>query len=427
MWRRLLVVLVNLIIFAVLAEAAGVLVHYAETGRLFYTNTDRRRYPPIEETRRGELTADALHPYFGPMHRPGVRPESNNVGFGSPRSFPFHRTDDRQFLVGVFGGSVARYFCDRGMPRLAEVLRRDSRFAQRDIVPLCFSHEGYKQPQQLLVMAYFLSIGQELDLAINIDGFNEVALGTYNQERGRDISMPSPIHLDPLIALIDRSTMTPAMIASLAAIEDAKRRLNDVGARAGSNRSAAVNLVLDRYYAFTLGRYESERARFATLPANPPASSLLLVTPAVRPRDGARLYDDIAAGWASASLLMHDILSARGVPYVHVLQPNQYFTSRRFGADEARIALNSATPFKAAVEKGYPALVRTGSTLTLKEHFVDATEVFDREPGPVYEDDCCHYTQLGNERLADVIAARVLASPQRSSKDPAQIDPAARR
>jgi hypothetical protein len=262
------------------------------------------------------------------------------------------------------------------------------------------------------VLSYFLSMGQQLDLAINIDGFNEVALGTYNQDRGRDISMPSPIHLDPLIALIDRSTMTPAMIESLAAIEAAKRRLNELSDRIGRNRSAAVNLVLDRYYAFTLGRYESERARFAELPANPPASSLVLVTPAVRPREAGGLYDDIAAGWASASLLMHDILAARGVPYVHVLQPNQYFTRRRFGADEARVALNPATPFKAPVENGYPALVRAGAGLSGKEHFVDATTLFDREPGVVYEDDCCHYTQLGNDRLADMIAARVLASAQ---------------
>jgi hypothetical protein len=342
------------------------------------------------------------------MHRPGVRPESNNYGFGSPQPFPVARTNERQFLVGVFGGSVARYFCDRGMPRLTEALRRDSRFAQRDIVSLCYSHEGYKQPQQLLVLSYFLSIGQELDLAINIDGFNEVALGTYNQDRGHDISMPSPLHLDPLIALIDRSTMTPAMVTSLAEIESAKRRLNDVAVRIGWNRSAAVHLALERYYAFTLARYESERARLAALPPNPPAASLVLVTPPVKPREAAALYDDIAAAWASSSLLMHDILAARGVAYVHVLQPNQYFTARRFGADEARIALNPATPFKAAVEKGYPVLVRTGPSLIGKENFVDATKVFDREPGAVYEDDCCHYTALGNERLADLIAARVL-------------------
>ena len=35
---------------------------------------------------------------------------------------------------------------------------------------------GYKQPQQLLALAYLLSHGAQIDVVVNIDGFNEVAL-----------------------------------------------------------------------------------------------------------------------------------------------------------------------------------------------------------------------------------------------------------
>lgn len=87
-------------------------------------------------------------------------------------------------LVGIFGGSVARQCCDQGAPRLAALLEWSPRFAGREVVPLCLGHEGYKQPEQLLVLAYLLSLGQQFDLVINIDGFNEVALGTYNNDRG---------------------------------------------------------------------------------------------------------------------------------------------------------------------------------------------------------------------------------------------------
>ena len=404
--RRLALVAVNVVVFVVCAELLALVVYYEQTGRLFYTY--RKTLPVIEETARGALTGDALHPYFGPIHRPGVRQETNNVGFGSPRRYPFSRTDQRQFLVGIFGGSVGRQFCDRGAPRMIAALQTSAPFAGRDVVPLCFAHEGYKQPQQLLVLTYFLSIGQELDLAINIDGFNEVALGTYNNDRGRDISMPSPIHLDPLINLIDRSTMTPAMIESLAAINRYKLRLNDLARRIGENDVAAVDFVLERLFERTLSQYQAELARFAALPPNPSDASLVLVTPAVRPRDASRLYDDIAAEWAAASRLMHELLSARSVPYVHVLQPNQYFTRRRFDDAEASVALNDATPFKPPVERGYPVLQRAGEDLRARERFFDATGIFDNEPSPVYSDDCCHYTQRGNDLLADFIAARVL-------------------
>jgi hypothetical protein len=120
------------------------------------------------------------------------------------------------------------------------------------------------------------------------------------------------------------------------------------------------------------------------------------------------VYADIASGWTSASLLMHDLLAARSVPYLHVLQPNQYFTRRTFSAGEARVALNDSTPFKRAVENGYPALERTVSTLSGRESFLDGTSAFDREPAAVYEDDCCHYTDRGYEVLAELIAERAL-------------------
>jgi hypothetical protein len=403
---RVASIAISVTIFVVFAELVALFLYYVDTGRLFYTY--RRTVPVIEETAQGALTGDALHPYFGPIHRPGVRRETNNIGFGSPHRYPVARTSDRQWLMGIFGGSVARQFCDRGTERLAAALQRSAGFTNRDIVPLCFAHEGYKQPQQLLVLAYFLSIGQELDLAINIDGFNEVALGTYNNDRGRDISMPSPIHIDPLINLIDRSTMTPAMVESLARINGYKERLNALAGRMADNDIASLNFAMERYYAWTAGRYRAELARFAALPGNPPTASLVQVTPALRARDSTALYQDVAAQWAAASLLMGDLLAARSAAYLHVLQPNQYYTRRRFGAEEARVALNDSTPFKPPVEHGYPALLAAAPGLQQRERFFDATAIFDAEPVPVYSDDCCHYTQRGNELLADFIAMRVL-------------------
>jgi hypothetical protein len=408
MVRRLLLVATNIVVFVVLAEAIALVSYYVQHRVLFYA-ADKTVPAALVETERGELSADVLHPYFGPIHRPGIRPETNNIGFGSKYAFPYARGNDRQFLIGIFGGSVARYFCDRGTTRLVAALGAAPPFANRDIVPLCFSHEGYKQPQQLLVLAYFLSLGQQFDLVINIDGFNEVALGSRNDERGRDVSMPSPIHIDPLLNLIDRATMTPARVYSLAKINSYKERLNRLASAMRRNRFAAVHFALDRYYVFTMNRYKAETAAFDALPANPPAASVLLLTPPVKRRGSTEaVYADVAAGWAAASSLMHDMLAARGVPYLHVLQPNQYFTTRTFSAEEARIALNANQPFKRVVELGYPVLQREAAPLAAKEQFLDATAAFDREAAAMYEDDCCHYTDRGNEVLADVIARRVL-------------------
>ena len=420
------VILVNVVLFCVLAEIAGLVFHYAETGQLFYLH--RPTYELIPETAQGEITADRLNPYFGPSHKAGQpfdfpselredgtpppsRPmATNNFGFDSPYQYPIVKSN-REFIIGIFGGSVSVFFCLAGVDHLVADLQRHEFFKDRTIVPLCMAHEGYKQPQQLLVLSYFLSIGQTFDLVINIDGFNEVALSTLNNQQGVDISMPSVSHLLPLINLIDQGTLTPEKLQSLAAISQYKQRLNLLSETLQRNRLASIGVLMGRYRALVARRYEEESRRFATLQSARSDRSLVTAIPPTEQRVGAMLYDDIARNWAQASLLMRDVLTARGIPYVHALQPNQYKTSRTFTPEEARVALNASSPYKPGVEQGYPALLAEAASrgMTAKAGFVDATHIFDREPKPVYVDNCCHYTATGYRLLADAIANAVIS------------------
>jgi len=418
---------ISVLVFCVCAELAGLMVYYVETGSVFYTH--RRTYQellPAPGNRR--LVTEALHPYFGPTHTPGTafdipealrvdssapsRLRTNNFGFVSSHDYPFVKARGSQFVIGMFGGSVGLWFCQVGAHRLLEGLMKHPFFQDREVVPLCFSHEGYKQPQQALVLAYFLSIGQPFDLVVNIDGFNDVALANLNQERGLDISMPSAQHLDPLVNLVNQSTLTPEKLESLATISRDRQQLADLGERIRANRIAAINVVLDRLYRRRVAGYVKELGRFSNLPSNPSDSSLIQVTPTVKTRDAARVFTEMADQWARSSLLMHEMLAARGWAYFHFLQPNQYYTTRRFSEDEAAVALTEASAYKGSVEKGYPALVEAQSRLLKASvRFFDATHVFDRQAEPVYMDNCCHYTLLGNQVLADFIAASILAAP----------------
>ena len=434
--RRGATIAVNVVVFLVLAEVASLAVYYVQNGGLFYIH--RKTYKPIPEAQQQALTANALHPYFGPTHKPGHpfsipetllhgRPApaavTNNFGFVSPHDYPYTRKSANEFVVGIFGGSVGLWFCQLGAERLVENLKRNALFSGRAFVPLCFSHEGYKQPQQALVLAYFLSIGQELDLVVNIDGFNEVALGSLNDRHGLDISMPSVMHIDPLVNLVNQSTLTADKLASLADISRHKARLNDLTERINRNRIASVNFVLEQWHRIVSNELVAEQFRFAALPSNPSESSLVYVTPRTRERAGAMLLDDIARNWVAASTLMKDLLAARSVPYFHVLQPNQYHSRRQFDAAEAKVAINEQSPFRQGVEQGYPVLLRTVESGIWEKNgvrFLDATRILDREPSAVYMDDCCHYTVTGNRILADYIAAAILSSDalQHSARSP---------
>jgi hypothetical protein len=243
-------------------------------------------------------------------------------------------------------------------------------------------------------------------MVVNIDGFNEVSLGAINDQYGWDVSMPSHEHLGPLINLMDRATLTPAKLDALYRIAHDRALLNDVADRSNRTWFASAEFVLRHYYQFVQRRYERQLVAFDQLPSNAPGASLVQVTPKVRRRSGDAVFADIAADWSAASVAMQQLLAARDVPYFHVLQPNQYYSTRAFGDAERKTAFNDASPFKPGAARGYPYLEKA-----LEPGALNGVHVFDGEASPMYMDDCCHYTVTGNRVLADFIAREIVASP----------------
>jgi hypothetical protein len=158
MIRRVVsLLLINIVVFVVAAEAIALGVFGYQTGWLYYVDPYRPQMAPVAESAGGRLTTMALHPYFGPTHLPGIpfdlpealRPPqaspagapaaTNNFGFTATRDYPVARANDRQLLVGVFGGSVAAWFCQVGTDRLVSRLAASPPFRGREIVPLCFA------------------------------------------------------------------------------------------------------------------------------------------------------------------------------------------------------------------------------------------------------------------------------------------------
>jgi len=129
---------------------------------------------------------ESIHPYFGYVSTPGlgmseqsypvtplrlisqvgpgVRPEwmdlrANNWGFWSPYNMPYHRQPD-DYVVVLLGGSVAQWLAIQGGPTLtAELTRQVPELAAKNIVILNCALNGFKQPQQVMVMTYLLVHG----------------------------------------------------------------------------------------------------------------------------------------------------------------------------------------------------------------------------------------------------------------------------
>lgn len=426
--RRLIAIgAVNILLFFVFAELAALGIYYVRNGNLFYTN--KKRYPLInQESTNNELTPKRIHPYFGYVDKPGwqrsddnfwngIDPELrtiNNHGLGSPYDYPYVKSNQDQYIIGVFGGSVAERFALLAGGELIKNLQKDDFFANKEIIVLNFAKGGYKQPQQLLILSYFLSIGQEFDMVINIDGFNEVAFGHRNYQRHIDVSMPHINIMDGLINLSDQTTLTPEKLESLAKINQYQTQLNGVADMINNTHVASLSFVLEQYYTTVLTNYEKELHRFNELDSNLSDTSLLFVKPDETPLPDSILFGNIAETWANSSIMMSRILNRSNVAYYHFLQPNQHYSNKIFSEEEAARALEGEYPYYSTlVGIGYPVLMEKFDTLASnKVNFYNGIPIFDDEPRMVYIDNCCHYNQLGNEILADYIAASILGSEE---------------
>ena len=63
--------ILSLVVFCLVAELVGLAAYYVDTGALFYVH--RKVYPELLPAPQDRLVVgEALHPYFGPTHRPGT-------------------------------------------------------------------------------------------------------------------------------------------------------------------------------------------------------------------------------------------------------------------------------------------------------------------------------------------------------------------
>src|ERR1700682_881871 len=158
--RILKLVSINVLVFIILMESMSVVVYSFKTHELFYkrnrARTSATRTMFVSSGPRGGTNpalAYQLHPYFGFVASQGYvkRPDSNspvtlsyrvnNFGFLCPHNFPFKKTNKNQFIIGIFGGSVATFFSiyEREHHVLMNAIQRLPQFQNKEIIILNFA------------------------------------------------------------------------------------------------------------------------------------------------------------------------------------------------------------------------------------------------------------------------------------------------
>lgn len=406
-------VAVNLIVLAVLLEVAGIVLYAVSDRELFYMRTSRGKG---DDAGNNPFAAGdyrpIVHPYFGFVHvgRPGVAERQgfyvNNHHFLQERDyvrrrpaccdFPVKERDADELIIGIFGGSVAlaTAMAAQSEDRLEKLLRQDSRYVGKRVRVLNFAAGAYKQPQQLQVLSYYLSLGQKFDAVVNIDGFNEVVLGASNLKQNLAASFPTHAIWTKLAGFLSRHAAKPDPALFLSAFHEI-----EAGNWAQSAESCRLASCLLLYR--TMSAWHGFRAAAALLDVKPDESKESYF--ASYSAASGDPFEQIADQWSESVKIMHQLLAARSVPLLHVLQPNQWF--RATSPYKAR-APDEHTPVIAGyVPPGYRALLSRVPALRQAGVVVrDATGLFDASGSEIYSDDCCHFVPEGNQMLVGVIA-----------------------
>ena len=421
----LTLIAVNLAIAFVCLEALSLTFYLINQKQFYYTRT-KSTEKVVEDIERigirlDESIVERLHPFFGYVLKQGaftnerLKLKVNRQGFFSLYEYPFVKTNKNQFIVGVFGGSVANNFAldEYVNQKLSKKLNTYPEFANKEIIVLNFGNGGYKQPQQLLILNYFLALGQELDLVLNIDGFNEVALSNLNNKAQVELGMPSVQHIQPLTGLANNN-LSPEVMSSIVQISENKKQLKEAIDKLPTCQLALCHAVTSLQVRQLVNSYQQAVAKYDIQVKNSSKdtanSSITYIPKANSVLKDAAAFDKMASMWYESSVTMNQVLSSRKIPYFHFVQPNQYYpTQRVFTEKEKLIAINKDSPYIEAVKKGYPVLLSKVDDLQkARVNVFSGVNILDNTKETVYKDACCHYNSVGEEVLVNYVSSSII-------------------
>jgi hypothetical protein len=396
------------------AELAGFLLLWAPPSRLAEVRAAAGRKAAARASGevRGEghtaltlFTGTVIHPFLGFVLDPDGKPESiSPQGFSRVQREP-PPGDQPLFTVGLFGGSMAMLLCHEGWDVLAHELSRLPQARGKRLWIECYALGGYKQPQSLLALEYALARGERFDLVLTLDGFNDVALPMAENLGARvNPFYPRSWNVLSSTVLAPRVLRTAGEITYLEGRRASWAGLCD-GALAWSSVCHVVWQARDRRFGNRVNELDRE-----LLAERPSGRSFAVNGPRFPYRRHAwKTYRELVAMWSRSAVLMAEICRARGIPYFHFLQPNQYVAgSKPMDEAERKVAFNPDHPYKPPVERGYPLLIEAGKGLAASGvRFHDLTRIFATIEEPLYFDGCCHVNARGSQIMAREMAERI--------------------
>jgi hypothetical protein len=381
------------------AETRAEVLHLLDLSRSFLPHQVDSQPAPYETNVHTELT---IHPYLGYELDYGcsyVDDEYRRLRSGASAG---------EFQVVILGGSVAALFGEDELNKhtLRDILAADPRLAQRKLCILDFGRGAYKEPQQLNFVVYLLVLGFKPDAVIDIDGFNEVALGLRNRVQGWHPIYPSFAQWGQLASPSANDRDALDIVGEIRGAQRSLEGLGDLFVAWHLEQSClAGKLVLHRMY--NLRHRAVSQLNLYAKHFSDQDTEVQQAGPALGGDDLEAVKASVES-WKESSRSLSDMCRGRGIMHIQFLQPTLLDSgSKPLTASELEHATCDPI-WETAVHLGYPLLRTTGEELRrLGVDFVDASMLFEHQPETLYYD-CCHFGHEGNVLLAEKIAGELL-------------------
>ena len=407
-----------------IGEIAGTIIFYRQQGGLVYFNHRTLEPAPAAQAELEAAVGQRLHPYLGFGGNYSLRAGSqanNNLGFGQYTDYqvPFvPKAND--LAIFVFGGSVATNLVapPQGGLSLEGALRQ--RIKDKNVIVYSMAQGSGKQPQQLIALAMLLAMGQHVDVVVNLDGFNDVAIGYSNHYHRVHPIFPSAAIMWGIGNTLDAGRRTSDFYRTAADLLDARLAITRNSEAANASRYGLAYLSRKAAISFYLRQKATAEKRYVrAFNDNDNLERIKTLMgidlPVNEKDDGAGMAFDI---WLKSDEAMAALSKSIGARYVHVIQPNQYFSKKKFSPEEAKIALSAPPndPVRNGAERGY-AMFEKQAGLIAKRGIVSGVALFDDQSDPMYVDNCCHYSKAGENILANFVADRVVQALAKANGD----------
>jgi len=427
--KKSILLLCACLITYTLLEVCSLIGHYFTHGELFsFKKAEIQRRVVMGQTTRFSKAEmeylgpafyegnQVIHPYLGFVADPTVKEGEaggwsvNQWGFfGSPPLFEKISDETTDYVIGIFGGSVAQVLAIAGIAPIIRELRENGIVNGKTIRIVPIAMGGIKEPQQLMALNYFLTLGAQFDIVLNLDGFNDIVL-PYTENIRLGVFPFFPRNWATRVWGYTDMNFARAL-GKVEYLREWRKWLASVFSMFPLNLSITSHFL----WSLTDSTIQKADAKVQTnvMEGFPNRQNLRYVAtgPTRTYVDQEEMYRDFANMWGRASNAMFELAKAHGIHYFHFLQPNQYVPkSKIFTEKERKQAFDETSSWRSSVIQGYPHLKEVGKSLVNKGiPFFDMTMIFAENGETLYVDKCCHLNALGNELLGKAIG-RVIVS-----------------